>query len=427
MKLAIKGHAERGNEVIKILEILGGNNANNCCGKYYDRVYYINENGYIDQDFISHIERNTKFIIFSLEEFLEKFPYKVGDKVKAWINGRHSICNIQNMQWDSLINEIEYKIQDYWYSAMTLQPYKEETMEQIKIDIAELLKDCPKGTKLYSPIFGEVYLDKIRPHLAIVVTTDKEQGDFKEEFLYDGRYGMNGECMLFPSKGKTTWEGFVPPCKFKDGDVMATDSGMWVGIVKKLSGGDTYEVYVGINTYYTNSLKYGSLSFSRPATEEEKQKLFDAIKVNGYKWNEETKTLEELIEPKFKVGDMIQDVDKYKVKITEVNIEDECYGYKSMIAKGIGGIPFKEQNNWELVLNKFDVTTLKPFDKVLVRCSSLEKWHIQFFEKYNTELGAKYPFICLCYNKYSQCIPYENNQHLLDTANDCDEYYKTWE
>ena len=58
-------------------------------------------------------------------------------------------------------------------------------MENKKINIAELLKDCAKGTKLYSPIFGEVYLDKIRPHLAIIVTTDK----YKEEFLYDGRYG----------------------------------------------------------------------------------------------------------------------------------------------------------------------------------------------------------------------------------------------
>ena len=75
-----------------------------------------------------------------------------------------------------------------------------------KINIAELLKDCPKGMELYSPIFGEVYLYKIRPHLAIVVTTNKEQDDFKEEFLYDGRYGINGECMLFPSKSKTTWD-----------------------------------------------------------------------------------------------------------------------------------------------------------------------------------------------------------------------------
>ena len=86
-----------------------------------------------------------------------------------------------------------------------------------RINIVELLKDCPRGMKLYSPIFGDVYLDKIRPYLAIVVTTDKEQGNFKEEFLYDGRYGMNGECMLFPSKGKTTWEGFQRPITIKDG------------------------------------------------------------------------------------------------------------------------------------------------------------------------------------------------------------------
>ena len=91
-----------------------------------------------------------------------------------------------------------------------------------KINIAELLTDCPQGMELYSPIFGKVYLDKIRPHLAIVVTTDKKQGDFKEEFLYDGRYGMNGECMLFPSKGKTTWEGFQRP--FKNEDVIVYDN-----------------------------------------------------------------------------------------------------------------------------------------------------------------------------------------------------------
>lgn len=30
-----------------------------------------------------------------------------------------------------------------------------------KINIAEILKDCPKGTKLYSPIYGEVELSQI--------------------------------------------------------------------------------------------------------------------------------------------------------------------------------------------------------------------------------------------------------------------------
>lgn len=40
---------------------------------------------------------------------------------------------------------------------------------------------------------------------------------------------------------------------------------------------------------------------------------------------------------------------------------------------------------------------------------------------------TKFPFICMGYNKYKQCIPYEGNEHLLDTTNDCDNFYKTWE
>ena len=174
-----------------------------------------------------------------------------------------------------------------------------------KINIAELLTDCPKGMELYSPIFGKVYLDKIRPHLAIVVATDKEQGDFKEEFLYDGRYGINGECMLFPSKGKTTWEGFLPPCKFKDGDIVSTIGGGWIGIVKKPFIG-AYETYITIFDEIVVNNNNVLLYFDRLATEEEKQKLFKAIKERGYKWNEETKTLEKFVEPKFKVGDIVQ-------------------------------------------------------------------------------------------------------------------------
>ena len=355
-----------------------------------------------------------------------------------------------------------------------------------KINIAELLKDCPKGMELYSPIFGKVYLDKVRPHLGVVVTTDKAQGDLKEEFLYDGRYGMNGECMLFPSKSKTTWEGFVPPCKFKDGDVVVTTLDN-LAIIKERSISSEYRTYCLLLNDITTRIR---VCPKRLATEEEKQKLFQAIKDNGYHWNPETKTLEKLvkpkfkvgdrivkqnsisnlwivssissqyyglnllkggesidvlpiseqddwelimgirelapnIEPKFKVGDMIQDVDKYKVKITEVNLEDECYGYESMIAKGIGAIPFKEQNNWELVPNKFDINTLIPFEsRVLVRHSMDAIWKPAVFgfrNGYNN--NAFYVVGGSCWN---QCIPYLNNEHLCGTTNDCDGFYKTW-
>ena len=168
-----------------------------------------------------------------------------------------------------------------------------------KINIAELLKDCPRGMELYSPIFGNVYLDKIRPHLAIVVTTDKKQGDFKEEFIYDGRYGMNGECMLFPSRDKTTWEGFQRP--FKDGDIVR-----YLDTIAIFNGwGDEtlFRTYVTTYLHKDSTINVAIPLFGKAirrethfATEKEKQKLFDAIKANGYKWNAETKTLEKLIE-----------------------------------------------------------------------------------------------------------------------------------
>ena len=291
------------------------------------------------------------------------------------------------------------------------------------INIAELLKDCPKGMELYSPIFGEVYLDEIRPHLAIVVTTNKEQGDCKEEFLYDGRYGMNGECMLFQSKSKTTWEGFTPPCKFKDGDIVAASIGNWIGITTGGKSGEPIPTYCVIKwngdfEAYPNCKEKWRLD--RFATEEEKQKLFDAIKANGYKWNPDTKTLEKL--PKFKVGDRVKHISACTVGIV-VKVADKGYHIDYPTGEGVCYVSFTLEKDYELAPNKFDITTLKPFDKVLVRYNSL--WHIQFFERYDKE-ELSYPFVCLGGSQYQNCIPYEENKHLLDTTDDCDDFYKTW-
>lgn len=291
-----------------------------------------------------------------------------------------------------------------------------------KINIAELLRNCPKGMKLYSPIFGDVYLDKIRPHLAIVVTTDKEQGDFKEEFLYDGRYGMNGKCMLFPSKGKTTWKGFVPPCKFRDGDVVATENGIFIGIVK-VKNNESYETYCTINDV-------GSLSintpyyFSRFATEEEKQKLFNAIKAYGYKWNAETKNLEKLIEPKFKVGDRVKHISDYKSGVV-VKVSDEGYYIDYPKSEGICYISFELEKDYELTPDKFDINTLVPFEsRVLVREDENFYWKSAIFGCYIKSMPL--PYYVLGGTCWEQCVPYEGNEHLLGKTDDCDDFYKTW-
>lgn len=67
---------------------------------------------------------------------------------------------------------------------------------------------------------------------------------------------------------------------------------------------------------------------------------------------------------------------------------------------------------------------MKPFDKVLVRGDVGQKWTHDLFGFMDKDKG--YPFVCVGHY-VNQCVPYENNEHLLGTTNDCDEYYKTWE
>ena len=302
-----------------------------------------------------------------------------------------------------------------------------------KINIAELLKDCPEGMELDCTSYDNVSFDKIsadkKATYPIFCYITDEKGNrssisFTENGCESKRYGA--KCVIFP-KGKTTWEGFHRP--FVDGDVVVAEDAesFYLFLLKHLTHSEDYNNYDGYCyfgwDFQCNELfSKGNWVFNRLASEEEKQKLFDAIKANGFKWNEETKTLEKLVVPEFKIGDRIQDVDTYKVKITEVNIEDECYEYESIIAKGIGSIPFSEQDNWKLVSNKFDINTLKPFDKVLTRANDDDAWVCNLYSH-----SIKDYYVVLNAELALQCIPYEKNEHLLGTTNDCDNFYKTWE
>ena len=126
-----------------------------------------------------------------------------------------------------------------------------------------------------------------------------------------------------------------------------------------------------MRTKYSEAL-YGNDSSARFATEEEKQKLFQAIKDNGYRWNAETKTLEKLIEPKFKVGDRIKEKKAYISGII-TDISDGSYKveYKD---GGVAYVVIEFQDGWELVPNKFDITTLKPFDNCKYSLDGGKTW-----------------------------------------------------
>lgn len=79
------------------------------------------------------------------------------------------------------------------------------------IDLTKILKGCPKGAKLYSPIFGEVYFKEIRSddEYSIITTNGVCDVTFTEEGLY--RADADGECLLFPSKEQRDWSKFTAP------------------------------------------------------------------------------------------------------------------------------------------------------------------------------------------------------------------------
>ena len=77
------------------------------------------------------------------------------------------------------------------------------------IDLTKVLKDCPEGTKLYSPIFGEVDFKEIRSDYEYGIITTS--GNYSATFTKEGFYyaDADGECTLFPSKEQRDWSKFT--------------------------------------------------------------------------------------------------------------------------------------------------------------------------------------------------------------------------
>ena len=90
------------------------------------------------------------------------------------------------------------------------------------IDLTKILRDCPKGTKFYSPLFGEVEFNCILYSRIIVEYIDclhrlvsfNKFGKYVIETL-DVNY-FSSECLLFPSKDQRDWSKFTAPCLKKE-------------------------------------------------------------------------------------------------------------------------------------------------------------------------------------------------------------------
>lgn len=78
------------------------------------------------------------------------------------------------------------------------------------MNVAEILRKCPFGTKLYSPIYGEVVLTKVDYDERYPITCITKKG-FYVFFTSDGMFFCDysdTECMLLPSKNQRDWSKF---------------------------------------------------------------------------------------------------------------------------------------------------------------------------------------------------------------------------
>lgn len=78
------------------------------------------------------------------------------------------------------------------------------------LNLVEILKDCPKGTKLYSTIYGEVELIGISIYNPIYGIEFRAEGEVLCTVTSDGKHydDFNGECTLFPSREQRDWSKF---------------------------------------------------------------------------------------------------------------------------------------------------------------------------------------------------------------------------
>ena len=330
-------------------------------------------------------------------------------------------------------------------------------MEQKDIDIYEILKDMPKGTKLYTPLVGKVEFTYVATNKEAgeAIWTEKEDGMLS--FDKHGKWMKGGEVLLFPSKKMRDWSKF-----FKKGDVLTTDDGKQECIFDGWYNKDYTQARVKywLDTSNENNIK--CLQENQPLTsvmfkQEDKEKIENYINTieewYGGKLNLETLEIEKLA---FEIGKLYvfneQDEDGELTIIGNLIEKNENYGtltfgnqYEIENEKFVTDQDFdlrisvheelreatesettvfqKAYTQWlEKEKKAKEQPAFKPFDKVLVRFKKEFRWipalfirdlGCNFTHRYNVMLlqdGNAYSFAC--------CIPYEGNEHLAFTNKD---------
>lgn len=261
-------------------------------------------------------------------------------------------------------------------------------MRTDNINIAEILAKQPRGTKLYSPLCGEVAFDHITEEGNHIICRSRNiPGSGYVGFTSDGRFydgkgrvASDGECLLFPSKALRQWD----VTQFENGDIIVVkeydrwreNPKTYLMIFKKcdwrdgiiyfhalmMIGSDEWYGREGLCSVLINP--QASKVTCMPACDCEVFEMNKALREHHLQWNAEKKCVEPL------------------------------------------------PNEEEQTASRFK---FEPFDKVLVRDKDTDSWTCDFFVCLDE--NATYDCIRTYWN---QCIPYnDDTKHLLGT---CDPY-----
>jgi hypothetical protein len=321
---------------------------------------------------------------------------------------------------------------------------------EAKINVAAILKDKLENTKLYSPLFGDVYFYYVGDDL-IKVT---HHGGRIVIFFDDGRYYNypKSEPLLFPSKEMRDWSKFA----WKRGDVLVTEDGS-TKVIFECFEDDTYLTFKGKYCLQKTNIDEtfivdtnGNLTecFSLQDKNIAQIYLYNIEDRIGGRLNMETLEIEKPKKPKkkpvFELGGLYvfndEDEDgeltiigkligKNEIEDTltfgnqyeignEKFVADQAFDLRISVheelRKATEGEAITFQEAYAIWEKSKKRSAFKPFDKVLVRDSESDKWRANLFGYIDN--GEYYHCV---FANWVYCIPYnEETAHLLGTTDE---------
>ena len=327
---------------------------------------------------------------------------------------------------------------------------------ETKINIAAILESKPQGTKLYSLTYGNCSYQGYTGDFGIEC---QSQNGVQLNFDEYGKYCIEGECILFPSKLMRDWRKFA----WKKGDILLSkDNNVYI-IFEKFED-DAYTRFKGKHYLwkrldeedYSKEESQMLTSVFEKVNDHEAQTYINTIEERlGGKLNLETLEIEKA-QPEFNDGDIVlvesymlgintnsmiaifrkeKEIDEYKFSpaLCE-SIEHDTYLREDPVVLSPSDIKIfrpatdsekqqlfdalaKEGKAWDaekkMIVNLKPKIELKPFEKVLVRDSESDKWRANLFGYIDKD-----EYYHCVYANWVYCIPYIGNESLLGTTKD---------